>query len=149
MANAHITAALRCSKFKGTTRLVLLVLADAASPGPKGKEDKKKVLPLGYCKRRLATIMSLVNSRRQQTVSSSISELKDAGAIKQWLKKKDGTWQVPLYFVDLDWLKANAYTDDELEQFGYADKRKAANGEDPEIPGNTDEPHVSHTSATG
>ena len=137
MSNQHITAALRCSHFKGTTRLVLLVLADAASPGPKSKEDKTKILPFGYCKRRLATIMALVNCKRQPTVSAAISELKAEGAIKQWLKKKDGTWQVPLYFVDLDWLKKTAYSDEELDQFGYTDKRKATNGEE-----STGEPRV-------
>jgi DNA-binding transcriptional ArsR family regulator len=119
MANAHITATLRCSKFKGTTRLVLLYLADAASPGPKIVDKRKTGLPLGYCKRRLSTIMAAVNSKRQPTVSAAIRELKKEGAIKQFLKKKDGTWQVPLYFVDLEWLKAHAYTDEELEKFGY------------------------------
>ncbi|HWO38238.1 MAG TPA: hypothetical protein VNO32_56415 [Candidatus Acidoferrum sp.] len=86
MANQHITAALRCSKFKGTTCLVLFALADAASPGVKVVEKKKKGLPLGYCKRRLSTLMSAVNCKRQPTVSATLTELKAKGAIKQWLK---------------------------------------------------------------
>ena len=168
MANAHITATLRCSKFKGTTRLVLLYLADAASPGPKIVEKKKTGLPLGYCKRRLSTIMAAVNSKRQPTVSAAISELKREGAIKQFPKKKDGAWQVPLYFVDLEWLKAHAYTDEELEQFGYKsliDKReeeKQAEKNSTDHPDNLDaddlfpnemvfkgKTPVSHASATG
>jgi predicted transcriptional regulator len=140
MANAHITATLRCSKFKGTTRLVLLYLADAASPGPKIVDKRKTGLPLGYCKRRLSTIMAAVNSKRQPTVSAAIRELKKEGAIKQFLKKKDGTWQVPLYFVDLEWLKAHAYTDEELEKFGYETLKEKREDEKQAKKNSTDEP---------
>lgn len=124
MANAHITAAFRCSQFKGTIRLVLLALADAASPGGKNKEGKKN-LPLGYCRRRLQTIMSCVNVHRQQTVTAAISELEDYGAIKVHHRKG-----ASLFFVDLQWLNEHAYSDEQLEQFVYpalAKQRKAAN----------------------
>jgi hypothetical protein len=124
VANQHITAALRCSQFKGTTRLVLFVLADAASPG---KNADGKGLPLGYCKRKLQTIMTFVNCRRQPTVTAAIRKLKMAGAIKQWLKQGAS----PLYFVDLDWLQKNAYTEAEQEAFEYS-SLKMSRKADPE-----------------
>jgi hypothetical protein len=59
MANQHITAAIRCSRFKGITRQLLFALADAASTAKlKGKlrddktqDDGKKRRSLGYSKR--------------------------------------------------------------------------------------------------
>jgi hypothetical protein len=113
MSNPHINAVRQCSQFKGTARWVLFVLADAASPGPKNEEDK--ILPLGYCKRKLQTLMAAVNITRQQTVSAAIKELVDAGVIKQHLQKGVS----PLYFVDIDWLKERAYTADDLLKFEY------------------------------
>jgi hypothetical protein len=104
---------------------VLFYLCNAASTGP--GEDRKN-LPLGYCKRKLTTIMAGVNCHRQQTVSAAIKELKEAGVIKQWLKKGAS----PLYFVDLDWLKEHQYTDAELAEFDYEAlkvSRKAYNHE--------------------
>ncbi len=115
MANAHITAAYHCSQFKGTARQVLLYLADAASSLSRKDAKEQKKLPFGHCKRKLATIMCALNIHRQQTVSRAIAELKAAGAIKQWLKKGAS----PLYFVDLDWLKAHEYTDEQIESFDY------------------------------
>lgn len=115
MANQHITAALRCSQFKGITRAVLVVLADAASSGGKGKDDQK-LLPLGYTKRKLATIMMMVNCRRQPTVSQAIAELRKAGAIKVRYRKQGSN----LYFVDLDWLRDHAFTDEQIDDFEYA-----------------------------
>jgi len=112
VANQHITAVYRCSQFKGTAREVLLYLANCASPGQ--GEDKKN-LPLGYCKRKLTTIMCALNIRRQPTITAAIKELKQAGAIKQWLKKGVS----PLYFVDLDWLKEHEFTDEQVASFDY------------------------------
>jgi hypothetical protein len=107
MANAHITAAFRCKRFKGTTRLVLLYLADAASPLSAKQAKEQNKLPFGYCKRKVTTIMAAVNCNRQPTISACLSELKCAGAIKQWRKKHLSA----MYFVDLDWLKANVRND--------------------------------------
>ena len=126
MSNQHITAAIHCSRFKGIARQLLFILADAASSGP--KDEKDKVLPFGYCKRKLQTLMAFTNHRRQQTVTDGIKELLDAGVIKRWLRKGES----PLYFVDLEWLKARAYTEEELKQFEYpalkaSGKRDAAN----------------------
>lgn len=127
MANAHITAAFRCSKFKGITRLVLLYLADAASSLSAEQAKSQKKLPFGYCKRKHDKIMVAVNCYRQPTISACLSELKDAGAIKQFRKKHLSA----LYFVDLEWLKSN-----------IQDKH-------PEMRRNTLEPHVSAPSDTG
>jgi hypothetical protein len=119
MSNKHITAALRCSKFKGTARELLFILADAASPG--GKKDDKKILPFGFCKRKLQTLMVAINCKRQPTVSKALKELRDAGAIKTHYKKQAS----PLFFVDIEWLKANAYSDAELEEFEYSALKEA------------------------
>jgi len=125
VANAHITAAIRCSQFKGTTRLLLFILANAASPGG-SKDADKKILPLGYCKRKLETLMAALNVSRQQTVSNALKELEDGGAIKIYRKFRAAS----LFFVNLDWLKEHSYTDEEFEEFVYPAlevKRKAAN----------------------
>lgn len=115
MANAHITAAFHCSQFKGTTRLVLLYLADAASPLSKKDAKEQKKLPFGFCKRKLTTIMCALNIHRQPTITKAISELKAAGAIQQWTKKGAS----PMYFVDLEWLKEREYTDEQIASFDY------------------------------
>lgn len=122
MANQHITAALVCSEFKGITRLVLFVLADAASPGPKKQnaEEKKKVLPFGYCKRKRSTLMMLTNCHRPQTISKALAELKEAGAIKQFRKKHSSA----LYFVDLEWLQDHAVEDKTVRKALPQDTRK-------------------------
>ena len=57
MSNHHITPAIRCSQFKGIARQLLFILADAASPGPKDKKDK--VLPFGFCKRKLTAVSTM------------------------------------------------------------------------------------------
>jgi hypothetical protein len=121
MANAHITAAFHCSQFKGTTRLVLLYLADAASPLSKKDAKEQKKLPFGFCKRRLSTIMCALNIHRQPTITKAISELKAAGAIQQRLKKGAS----PMYFLDLEWLKSHEFTDDEIASFSYDALREA------------------------
>ena len=103
MANAHVNAVLTCNQFRGNTRTLLLILADAASPG-KSKDENKKVLPLGWCRRKVPGLMRNLNCRRQQTVSMAITELKQAGAIAVKYMKGES----PFFFVDLDWVELHA-----------------------------------------
>lgn len=111
VSNQHITAALKCSKFEGVARLLLFVLADSASLGPKDGKGQ----PFGYCYRTLQFLMSRCNKHRQQTVSAGLKELREAGAITVHYKKGGA----PLFFVDLDWLQDNAQTEEQYAEFEY------------------------------
>jgi len=102
----HFKAAWECKKFKGNTRLLLLFLADACS---NGTSVTKRNLPLGYTSKSLLSMMDGINTNRHQTVSLALKELRDAGAIKT-IRRKNKT---SLTFVDIKWLEAWAYTDED------------------------------------
>ena len=106
MSIPHFKAAWECKKFKGNTRLLLLFLADASS---NGTSVTKRNLPLGYTSKSLLSMMDGINTNRHQTVSLALKELRDAGAIKT-IRRKNKT---SLTFVDIKWLEAWAYTDED------------------------------------
>jgi hypothetical protein len=105
MSNAHITAARRCNRFKGNARLMLLILADAASNGEKVTKAGIKNLPFGWTSKGEKQLMKDLNIARRQTITDLIAELEEAGPIvrRQRLRKNAMT------FVDIDWLKKNSW----------------------------------------
>ncbi len=108
MSIQHLKAAFNCREFTGTTRLLLIYLADAASNG-KPRNDGKKNLPPGYTSRSILAMMRGVNTNRPQTVTAALKELRDAGAIKTFRRKQ----KTALNFVDIKYLEGHAYTDDD------------------------------------
>jgi hypothetical protein len=107
MSIPHIKAALNCREFTGNTRLLLLVLADSASNGK--SSDGRPNLKLGYTSKSLLAMMKGVNTKRSQTVSAALKELRDAGAIKTFHRKR----KTSMTFVDIAWLEARAYTEED------------------------------------
>ena len=103
MSNQHINAAINCNKFKGNTRLLLLILANRASDGT--SRNGKKNLPFGWTSRSLPQLMDETNIHRKQTITSLIQELVDGGAISRVRRFNTSSKT----FVDIDWLRANAY----------------------------------------
>lgn len=81
MSNAHITAARRCNRFKGNARLLLMILADAASNGEKVTKGGFYNLPLGWTSKGEKQLMKDMNIDRRQTITDLIAELEHAGAI--------------------------------------------------------------------
>ena len=75
MANTHITAARECDQFKGNTRLLLFILADAAyddKPRPKG-------LAPGWSYLDEVELQARMNTPRLSTVRECLKELVEAG----------------------------------------------------------------------
>jgi len=107
MSIPHIKAALNCREFTGNTRLLLIVLADSASNGK--SSDGRHNLTLGYTSKSLLAMMKGVNTKRSQTVSAALKELRDAGAIKTFHRKR----KTSMTFVDIAWLEARAYTEED------------------------------------
>lgn len=103
MSNQHLNSLRNCNKFKGNTRLLLFVLADRASDGT--SRNGKKNLPFGWTARSLEQLMQETNIHRKQTLTACMTELIDAGAISR-VRRFDRPSKT---FVDIDWLKANAY----------------------------------------
>src|ERR1035441_5006457 len=103
MSNKHLTAAFKCREFTGVTRLLLLYLADKCSSG---KHTDGKHFPFGYTGRSVRAMMNGINTNRSQTVTDTLKELREAGAIKTIHRKQ----KTALTFVNLEYLEANAYT---------------------------------------
>jgi hypothetical protein len=132
MSNAHITAARRCNCFKGNARLLLLILADAASNGEKVTKAGFYNLPFGWTSKGEKQLMKDLNIARRQTITELIAELEHAGAIvrKQQLRKNAMT------FVDIEWLKKNSWTPEATESEasgGESSGSVTRAGSDPEI----------------
>jgi len=107
MSNQHLTAAIKCREFTGTTRTLLLVLADSASNGESRRGTKN--LPFGYTSKSLLGMMEGINTDRSQTVSDALKELRDAGPIKTIHRRNLPS----LTFVDIDWLELHASADED------------------------------------
>jgi hypothetical protein len=105
MSNKHLTAAFNCKEFTGTTRLLLVVLADSASNGE--SVNVKRNLPFGYTSMSLLTMMRRVNTKRPHTISDALKELRLAGAIKTIHRKQ----KAALTVVNLEYLENQAWTD--------------------------------------
>lgn len=102
MSIEHINAALCCNRFTGNTRVLLFVLADAASNG-KPRKDGGKNLPYGWTSRSRPQLMKACNMTRGDTLTNAINNLADAGAIRR--KRRFG--KSDMTFIDIEWLKAN------------------------------------------
>ncbi|MGA8271516.1 MAG: hypothetical protein WB919_08145 [Candidatus Sulfotelmatobacter sp.] len=125
MSNAHITAVRRCNRFKGNARLLLMILADAASNGEKVTKGGFYNLPLGWTSKGEEQLMKDMNIKRRQTITDLIAELEHAGAIirKQLLRKNAMT------FVDIAWLKKNAWPSDKPASTPEATESEASGNE--------------------
>src|ERR1700733_3520572 len=104
MSNAHLTAARKCSRFKGNARLLLLILADAASNG-KPRKDGQPTLPFGWTSKGVNQLKKDLNIPRRQTITDLIADLEPTGAIT----RKQRLRQNAMTFVDIGWLKANSW----------------------------------------
>lgn len=104
MSHEHTKAAFQCNLFTGNTRLLLIYLADAAYSQEsieRCKTKRKRFLPYGYCRRSIQQMMRALNTKRRQTVTDCLIELRDKGAIK--------TITIPMKtsktFVDIEFLR--------------------------------------------
>jgi hypothetical protein len=104
MSIPHLKNAFDCREFTGTTRLLLIALADSAS---NGQSVNKRNLPTGYSSLSLLGMMRRCNTNRSQTISAALKELREAGAIKTVRRKRRSS----LTFVDIVWLRDHAYTE--------------------------------------
>jgi hypothetical protein len=105
MSNAHLTAARKCNRFKGNARLLLLILADAASNG-KPRKDGQANLPFGWTNKGVNQLKKDLNIPRRQTITDLFTELEHSEAIV----RKQRLRQNAMTFVDIEWLKANSWT---------------------------------------
>ena len=101
MSNQHITAALGCRKFKGNTRMLLFILADAAYSKKTSEAEEEHVF--GWCTRSVPRLMHEMNANRRHTVETALKELVDAKVIVRQRRRNLSCRT----FVDLDWLLAN------------------------------------------
>jgi hypothetical protein len=97
MSNKHITAVNHCSHplLKGNARLLLFVLADAASNG-----SGKSLHGAGWTSKSLPTLMQNMGTRRRDTVEQAMATLATIGVIERKRRRNESC----LTFVDLDWL---------------------------------------------
>jgi hypothetical protein len=100
MSIPHIKAVLKCPRFKGNTRLLLLILADAASNGKK-PVDGKPNLPFGFLTRHEKQLMKLMNTKRPDTLVKAMARLVKAGVV---VRKRRAKGKISTTFVDLSWL---------------------------------------------
>lgn len=114
MANQHITAAIKCSKFTGTTRLLLLILADAVSNGSE-RNDGKPNLPFGWTSKGDLQLMKALNTTRRNTVMEAMAELVGTEAKPGPVKRKRRFKKNSLTFLDLEWLLAHSYVPNVVE----------------------------------
>jgi hypothetical protein len=107
MSIPHFTAAWKCREFTGTTRLLLIYLADSASNGK--SSDRRHNLKLGFTSKSIRSMMDGINTNRPQTITAALKELRDAGAIKTFRRKR----KTAMTFIDINWLQEHAYTPDD------------------------------------
>lgn len=115
MANVFLNAAFKCKKFKGSTRLLLLALANRASDAEPRKTGK--AVPYGYSFAGTAQLMMDIGASTRDTVIDGMKTLRDAGVVVRRRRLGRST----LTFVDIDALRKLAYTDADKEEF----RRKA------------------------
>jgi hypothetical protein len=113
MSIPHINAALQCREFTGTTRLLLIVLADSAS---NGKSVNRKNLPPDFSSLSLLGMMRRLNTHRRQTISDCLKELREAGVIRTIHRKQKAS----LTIVSLGWLESHSFTEEDKVSFAAA-----------------------------
>lgn len=111
MSIEHFRAAWKCRKFKGSTRLLLLALANRASDGKPSKLGR--VLPAGWSFAGSARLMMDTAIQSRDTLIASMKELLDSKVIQR--KRRLG--RTTLTFVNIDVLKGLAYTEEDKEDF--------------------------------
>lgn len=128
MSNAHITAVRRCNRFDKSTRLLLMILADAASNGEKVTKGGFYNLPFGWTSKSEQQMMKDMNTDRRQSITDMLTELSEAGAIKRQRRLRKNA----LTFVDIEWLKAHAWATDATanEASGDESSESALGGND-------------------
>jgi hypothetical protein len=131
MSNAHLTAARKCSRFKGNARLLLLILADAASNG-KPRKDGQPNLPFGWTNKGVKQLKKDLNIPRRQTITDLLAELEHAEAVV----RKQRLRQNAMTFVDIEWLKENSWNPEATESVASGTESSGSvtrAGSDPEV----------------
>jgi len=131
MSNAHLTAARKCSRFKGNARLLLLILADAASNG-KPRKDGQPNLPFGWTNKGVKQLKKDLNIPRRQTITDLLAELEHAEAVV----RKQRLRQNAMTFVDIEWLKENSWKPEATESVASGTESSGSvtrAGSDPEV----------------
>jgi len=104
VSNQHITAVRKCNQFRSNTRLLLFILADAASNGKQTTETGIVNLPYGYTSKGERQLMKDMNTARRQTITDAMDELAEAGAIVRARRMRKNA----LTFVDITWLQEHS-----------------------------------------
>jgi len=112
MSIEHFRAAWKCRQFRGSTRLLLLALANRASNGKPSKLSNR-AYPAGWSFAGSARLMMDTAIQSRDTLIASMKELLDSKVIQR--KRRLG--RTTLTFVDLDVLISLAYTEEDKEEY--------------------------------